>query len=164
MYTATELKALAQQEMNARMRMRILAIYHFKLGKNRTQISALLGVARGSVNKWVNAYLAQGIEGLKTKRNSGRPAKLSPQEQQQVSDFVTTNSIKEDGGRLIAEDVQTFIANTFNVNYSLRNVYYLLHNAGFSWITSRSKHPKQSQEAQETFKKLQAVNDPSHPI
>ncbi|WP_082798331.1 winged helix-turn-helix domain-containing protein [Vibrio cidicii] len=26
---------------------------------------------------------------------------------------------------------------------------------GFSWITSRSKHPKQSQEAQDDFKKIQ---------
>jgi transposase len=30
----------------------------------------------------------------------------------------------------------------------------LLHQQGFSWISSRSKHPKQSEEAQERFKKM----------
>ncbi|WP_102458604.1 winged helix-turn-helix domain-containing protein [Vibrio splendidus] len=31
---------------------------------------------------------------------------------------------------------------------------------GFSWITSRSKHPKQSQQVQDDFKKIQNRNDP----
>ncbi|QPL54095.1 winged helix-turn-helix domain-containing protein [Vibrio navarrensis] len=31
--------------------------------------------------------------------------------------------------------------------------YYLLDHMGLSWITSRSKHPKQSQEVQDDFKK-----------
>ncbi|WP_425610157.1 hypothetical protein [Vibrio splendidus] len=29
-----------------------------------------------------------------------------------------------------------------------------------SWITTRSKHPKQSEEAQESFKKIPNRNDP----
>ncbi|MCB5362021.1 hypothetical protein CSB62_23840 [Vibrio splendidus] len=33
-------------------------------------------------------------------------------------------------------------------------LYQLLHDIGLSWITTRSKHPKQSLEAQETFKKF----------
>nr|WP_155759590.1 winged helix-turn-helix domain-containing protein [Vibrio natriegens] len=31
---------------------------------------------------------------------------------------------------------------------------------GFSWITSRSKHPKQSKQTQDDFKKIQNRNDP----
>jgi hypothetical protein len=34
---------------------------------------------------------------------------------------------------------------------------------GFSWITSRSKHPKQSEEAQEDFKKTANWNDQLDP-
>ncbi|WP_413251636.1 winged helix-turn-helix domain-containing protein, partial [Vibrio natriegens] len=30
---------------------------------------------------------------------------------------------------------------------------YLLDHMGFSWITSRSKHPKQSKQTQDDFKK-----------
>jgi len=32
-------------------------------------------------------------------------------------------------------------------------MYHVLHRLGFSWITSRSKHPKQDLEAIEAFKK-----------
>ncbi|PKF58399.1 winged helix-turn-helix domain-containing protein [Alteromonadales bacterium alter-6D02] len=42
----------------------------------------------------------------------------------------------------------------FGVDYHLNHVYKLLKKIGFSWITSRSKHPKQSQKAQDEFKKL----------
>ncbi|KZN54311.1 hypothetical protein N482_24545, partial [Pseudoalteromonas luteoviolacea NCIMB 1942] len=59
-----------------------------------------------------------------------------------------------DGGRLIGADIQTYISKRFNVNYQLGNVYRLLHSLELSWITTRSKHPKQSKEAQEAFKKV----------
>ncbi|PTP18423.1 hypothetical protein CWO07_25070, partial [Vibrio splendidus] len=36
----------------------------------------------------------------------------------------------------------------------------LLHELNLSWITTRSKHPKQSEEAQESFKKIPNRNDP----
>ncbi|WP_435277206.1 helix-turn-helix domain-containing protein [Psychrobium sp. nBUS_13] len=43
-------------------------------------------------------------------------------------------------------------------------MYRLLHQLGFSWITSRSRHPKQSDEVQETFKKIRNGNDPHDPV
>jgi hypothetical protein len=44
------------------------------------------------------------------------------------------------------------------VSYSLTKIYRLLHRLNFSWVTSRSKHPKQSQDAQEDFKKFKTEN------
>lgn len=160
MHNSTELKKLASQESNARVRIRLLAIYHFRLGKNRAQVARLLGVARGSVNKWVNRYLADGIEGIQTKASTGRPSKLSSNQRVQLANFVHTQVDTMDGGRLIGEDIQAFIAHQFHVDYSLRNIYHLLHGLGFSWITCRSKHPKQSEQAQEVFKNLPTGNDP----
>ena len=42
----------------------------------------------------------------------------------------------------------------------MHHVYKILKQLGFSWITSRSKHPKQSIQDQESFKKLPTGNDP----
>jgi len=39
----------------------------------------------------------------------------------------------------------------------------LLHALNFSWITSRSRHPKQSQEIQDDFKKIQNDIDQQAP-
>jgi transposase len=164
MLSAQYLKELAKSEKDPRLKMRYLALYHFKLGVNRTQIAKFIGVNRGSVNTWVSNYLSQGLIGLKSKVSTGRPPKLSKEQQLKVSEYVLTNAVKHDGGRMIAEDVKVYIQENFNVEYTLRNIYWLLHNSGFSWITSRSKHPKQSQEAQDAFKNLPTGNDPSHPV
>lgn len=164
MTTADDFKRLAKHEKDSRLKTRYLALYHFRLGVSRTQIATYLGVARGSVNTWVSDFLADGIDGLKSKKSPGRPCGLSRSELNKLSAFVHDNAIKPDGGRLMAEDVRRYIAEHLQVNYSLANVYRLLHSMGFSWITSRSKHPKQSQEVQKTFKKLPHGNDPSHPI
>ncbi|MDF5072591.1 winged helix-turn-helix domain-containing protein [Vibrio parahaemolyticus] len=42
----------------------------------------------------------------------------------------------------------------FGKHYRPDSIYYLLDHMGFSWITSRSKHPKQSQLTQEDLKKV----------
>ena len=49
--------------------------------------------------------------------------------------------------------------------YELSNVYRLLRELGFSWITSRSRHPKQDGQVQEAFKNFQLetiLNIPGH--
>lgn len=162
--TAAEVKALAKAESDRRLKMRYLAIYHFLSGSNRTQIAQYLGVARGSVNTWVTLFLSSGINGLRIKPSSGRPTELAPEQLKDLTSFIKKNAVKPTGGRLIAEDVKNHISCEYGVTYSLSNTYRLLHALGFSWITSRSKHPKQSNEVQEAFKKLPTGNDLSHPV
>ena len=164
MHSSEDFKLLAQQTKNARLKMRYLALYHFRDGANKTQIASYLGVARGSVNTWVSNYLNHGLDGLLSKPHPGRTPSLSEKQQQLVAQFIHLNAAKPEGGRLIGEDIRCYILDNFQVNYTLRNVYKLIHSLGFSWITSRSKHPKQSPEVQEAFKKVPTGNDPSHPI
>ncbi|WP_424022290.1 helix-turn-helix domain-containing protein, partial [Oceanisphaera pacifica] len=56
------------------MKMRLLALAHFQDGKSRTQIAQFLKVSRTSVNKWVSAYLNEGLSGLQEKPRPGRPS------------------------------------------------------------------------------------------
>lgn len=155
-----EVERLAKIEKRSRIKVRYLAICHFLEGKSRTEIAKYLKVARGSVNKWVSSYLAHGVEGLKDTMNPGRPAKLTSQQLESIKKFVKQSGNSNKGGRLQARDVGDFILNEFNVKYQTRNIYRLLHQLGFSWITSRSKHPKQNEEAQYLFKNLPTGNDP----
>lgn len=155
MHEADVFKKLANVEKDARLKMRYLALYHFALNENRTQIAKFLGVTRGSVNRWVASYLSKGLEGLRSKPSTGRPHTLSAQQKRLVAKYIIKNAVKPNGGRLIAEDIRCYIKDEFNIDYTLRNIYHLLHTLDFSWITSRSKHPKQSQDAQDSFKKIQ---------
>ena len=81
---------------------------------------------------------------------------------EQLAEFIKHRNAKCQGGRLTGEDVVHYIYTEFGVQYHLHHAYKILKQLGFSWITSRSKHPKQSIQDQESFKKLPTGNDPSH--
>ncbi len=107
------------------------------------------------VNEWVKRFNEEGIDGLKEKPRSGRPRALFTEQLKKLKAYVVSHAIKPDGGRLKGTLVITYVEQEFGVSYSLTNIYRLLHRLNFSWITSRSIHPKQSQDAQEDFKKIQ---------
>jgi transposase len=154
--------ALAKQETNARKKMRYLALAHFKDGLSRAAIADALKISRTSINKWVSSFLNEGLESLDDVRNSGRPSGLSSHQKKILCHYIETHSELSQGGRLQGADIQNYISTHFSIEYEISNIYRLLRELNFSWITSRSKHPKQSQEAQDVFKKLSNGNDPSH--
>ena len=148
-----DFSALINATSNARHRLKLLAVSHFIDGKNRTEIASFLKVSRRSVNIWIKAYLDHGLDGLNAKRPPGRPSRLSSVQLAQVKKYIVDNAIKAEGGRLQGKDVQAFIKTEFDITFQKTNIYQLMHKLNLSWITTRSKHPKQSIEAQETFKK-----------
>ncbi|MCL1164461.1 IS630 family transposase, partial [Shewanella chilikensis] len=161
-----DIASLAKSEKSARKRIRYLALLHFIEGHSRTSIASMLKVSRTSVNKWVTTYLSLGLSGLDDKPNPGRPAKLSSLQLATLKEFVLLKSLSEQGGRLMAKDVGHFIQSEFGVTFKQTNIYRLLHQLGFSWITTRSRHPKQSEAVQEAFKKnfpmAMILNTPGH--
>jgi len=159
-----DFKSLIAKETNGRMRVRLMALSHIKNGANNTQTARHLQVSRRMVNDWLRKFHERGLDGLKEKPRSGRPCSLDQQQLLQLSEYIRKNSIKENGGRLKAQTLVSYILQEFKVEYSIFNVYRLLHQLGFSWITSRSRHPKQSDKIQEDFKKIRNGNDPHDPV
>ena len=162
--TSKQLLELSRKEPNARKRMRLLAVSLFFEGNNRAHIARRLNTARASVNKWVSSYLESGLAGLENKPIKGRPAKLNATQLEQLSNYIKQSASSDNGGRLTGEDVHLYIATHLGIEFHPNHIYKLLKQLGFSWITSRSKHPKQSQESQEAFKKVPPVNDPKHSV
>ncbi|MFD3397018.1 winged helix-turn-helix domain-containing protein [Alteromonas macleodii] len=78
----------------------------------------------------------------------------------QEYDFKKLASQQKSVQRLIAADIHAFIVEQFGKHYHPDSIYYLPDNMGFSWVTSRSRHPKQSQQIQDDFKKTENRNDP----
>jgi len=145
---------------NARQRLKLLAVSHFLEGKSRTDIATFLKVSRRSVNIWIKAYLHSGLIGLEVKPRSGRPHRLTPEQLANIKQYVIDNAIKSEGGRLQGKDIKEYIETTFGVTYQKTNIYHLLNKLNLSWITTRSKHPKQSEEIQASFKKIPNKYDP----
>lgn len=160
MHTSDEFKRLALAETNARKRIRLLALAHFADGLSRTQIAKYLKVSRRSVNVWVTSYLDEGLLGLNSRKPPGRPPQLTQSQLDTLAGYIRKRGESDRGGRLQATDIQKYIQLQFDVHYEASNIYRLLHAMGFSWITSRSRHPKQDQAVQEAFKKPPYGNDP----
>ena len=150
-----DFKKLASQQKSMQMKMRFLALAHFKDGASRAQIAKSLKVSRTSVNKWVQTFLEEGIDGFQEKPRTGRPAFLTLAQREQLSQYIKTEAENSSGDRLTGSDIHAYIINNFDKHYHPNSIYYLLGHMGFSWITSRSKHPKQSPQAQDDFKKTQ---------
>lgn len=150
-----DFKSLASKQKTIQMKTRLLALSHFQDGKSRTDIARYLKVSRTSVNKWVSIYLSEGLAGLEEKPRTGRPPFINTQQINQLVAYIETRASSEQGGRLTGADIHHFIQTTFGKSYHPDSIYYLLNKIGFSWITSRSKHPKQSEALQDDFKKNQ---------
>lgn len=150
-----DVKSLIAKEINGRMRMRLLALSHIKDGADRAQTAIYLKISRKAVNDWAKKFYENGLDGLKEKARAGRPCKLTAEQLITFKEYVIENSIKPNGGRLTGKSLVNFIQEEYGVTYCLDNIYRLLNSLNLSWITSRSKHPKQSQEVQDDFKKIQ---------
>ncbi|WP_446321243.1 helix-turn-helix domain-containing protein [Vibrio vulnificus] len=63
-------------------------------------MAKFLKVSRASVNKWVQTFLEEGLEGLQEKPRTGRPAFLNAEQREQLSQYIKTQAMDSSGGRL----------------------------------------------------------------
>ncbi len=85
------------------------------------------------------------------------------QQKAELIDYIDKQIQSASGGRLNGEMLQTYIQRAFSISYNQNSIYKLLKSLNITWTTSRSKHPKQSEEAQENFKKTANWNDQVDP-
>ncbi|MDW3115753.1 helix-turn-helix domain-containing protein, partial [Vibrio sp. 1727] len=96
----------------------------------------------------------KGRKDGKEKPRRGRSPFLTSEQKEQLSQDIKDKTNDTQGGRLTVFDIHAYIMKKFGKHYRPDSIYYLLDHMGFSWITSRSKHPKQPQQAQDDFKKF----------
>ena len=77
-HTEEQLKALFNKVKDHRMRMRLLAVAHFKAGKNKADVARTLNVSRRRVNEWVSNYFKGGGAPFKVKNHREDPLYCPP--------------------------------------------------------------------------------------
>jgi transposase len=148
-----DFKSLAKRTKDHRLKLRLLTLSHFKNNKSRYQIAEYLQVSRTSVNKWISLFLNGGLDALQSKKSPGRPCRYTEEQQSQIYDYVMNYQNNAKGGRLTAEMLHRYIEQEMKLTYHPNTTYKILKKLGFSWITSRSKHPKYDEEKVKEFKK-----------
>jgi transposase len=126
---------------------------HLQAGREYAEIALFLGVKKEAVKGWIKRFRKEGLDGLKESPRSGAKRKLLTSQDAEFKASVLALQEEREGGRITGKDVQALLQNKFKVNCVLSSAYNYLHRVDLSWITVRSKHPKQDQEKQDAFKK-----------
>jgi len=144
---------LARKEKNARACIRYTGLDNLQKGKGIREVSRILSVHENSVKNWVKRFRKNGIEGLKDQSGRGAKRKLPTEQEQGFREAVLKLQANRKGGRIRGADVLELMKKKFGIDCCLDTAYESLKRANLVWITSRSRHPKTDEEAQESFKK-----------
>lgn len=141
------LKQKARRESNAKQRDRFRAVAMAIEGMTTPTIMDKLDRSKNFVQRWNYAYRDGGIEALVEKQRSGRPVKLSPDEEAAFKQRITDGPTDTDATcTLRGTDARAILETEFGVQYSLPGVYALMHRLGLSCLKPRPQHLKNDPE------------------
>lgn len=103
-------------------------------GRKVTDIAAEFGVTRGSVNRWLQWYDADHVEGLRASVAEGPAPKLTEEQREALTIIIELGPIQAgyQSGVWTGPMIGDLIAQRFGVRYHNHHVPRLLHQLGFS--------------------------------
>jgi len=131
---------------------RLLALWKLQSGLTETAVCEFIGKTHKTIRTWRRLYESGGLEELLCIR-SGRGRKPFLSSFESIKKDIESLQNKRLGGRVKCKDIVEMVEQKHSIQYSQSGMYHILKRIGLSWITSRSKHPKQNVEVQEEFKK-----------
>jgi transposase len=154
-YDAALVREAARGAGDAAQVRRLLAIAAIYDGMTRSAAATVGGMDRQTLRDWVHRFNAEGPGGLVDRKAPGASRRLSPAQLAELAEIVETGPDPETDGvvRWRRLDLQAVIRRRFGVTYHERSVSRLLHQLGFSHVSARPRHPGQSAETMEAFKK-----------
>ena len=127
------LVALAKSIPGAWVGLRIAAILLILEGQRPGWTADVLGLSRMSLNRWIRAVNAHGVEALRDKQRPGRPSRLTPKIAQQVEKHLEQspqafglNRARWDGPTL-AEHLKR----QFGIKLKVRQAQNWMHQLGY---------------------------------
>jgi transposase len=92
---AERLDTLFRSTADRRLRDRLQLVLMAHRGRARQDIAADLGVHRKTVTRWLNAYCADGLDGLRLKKAKGHPSHLPSTLAEEVRHWVIDGPAKQ---------------------------------------------------------------------
>ena len=146
-----------RRETNAQGKIRLLALHHLQSGKSIKEVSDIVCTTRKTVHSWLTWYQNNGVNRL-VERVKGRGRKpLAELSKEEIQSGIIALQEEREGGRITGDDIIDWLYETHGIRYAKGTIYNFLHRMGVSWISARSKHPKQDEAKQASFKKNLSV-------
>lgn len=151
---ASTLRKAAKTETNAGMCRRLLGIAHILEGGTREEAHKIACLTINIFRIWMKRFNESGIEGLRSKKSTGRPPKISNKIKEELKNKVLEGPDKSKGlVRYRIVDIQNILKEDHNIEMGSSGLWYVLQELGLTWKTGRQRHPKSDPETQEAFKK-----------
>jgi transposase len=112
---------------NRRIYQRLSVLLWIDDGRTREEVAHLVGVSPRQVGQWLRIFRNKGLEHLCTLHYKGDPGRLRPAQIDQLKRQIATGAFHT------AEQVRTWIEQTFGVGYSATGVKELLSRIGASY-------------------------------
>lgn len=154
-FTADDLRKLATKSSDANQSRRLLSLAAVRDGMRRGDAARIGGMDRQTLRDWVHRFNAEGPDGLVDRKSPGPKRRLSAEQLDELEKIVEAGPDFEKDGvvRWRRVDLKRVIKERFGVDYHVRHVGQILHDLGFSHVSTRPQHPEQDADIIEAFKK-----------
>lgn len=149
-------KAAMKNTKVKRMYQRYRVIYLHLKGNTNRDIAKSEGFCEHTVGTYVAKYHEHGLEGLNIKHSPGAPRLLTPEQEMELAEVITTKTPDEVGFQnrknWYINIVQQWVKNTWRVEYSHRGMAEVLYRLELSFTRPTYTLAKADPVKQEEFK------------
>jgi transposase len=130
---------------------RAKAVLDYIRGKRVIDLADTMDVTRGSVNRWIGWYDAQGVEGLMPRKAPGPPPRLSQEQLAELAAVVEAGpqAAGFSSGVWTGPMIGQWVWQHFGVKYHSQHIPWILHRLGFSVQRPRKRLARADRAAQE---------------
>ena len=155
------LRRLAKSESDARVSRRLLAIANALSGMDRKAAAEAAGMDRQALRDWIIRYNAHGLEGLRDRWGKGRPGRLEPDDQAELTAIILRGPDPETEGisAYTLEDLARISLERFGKPFHPASMSRVVRRLGFSRQKARPSHPKKDAAEAEAFKKSPGASE-----
>lgn len=153
-YTVSDIKAFIKSEDKYRIGMRLSAICQLANGVSSRQLEELYNTSFKQICNWANRFDKDGVEGLRDKSKSGRIAKLSVVQKEQLKEILQNKTPENYGyntatwsGAIVRELIRV----SWGVEYQKAQIYNILRELGFTFQRAKGVYPEANKKLQEEF-------------
>lgn len=148
-----DLREESRRAGDVRAWQRATAVWGYLRGKSVISLSATFGIPRGSINRWLQWYEADGAEGLRTLKQPGRAPSLTEIQRLELAAVIDAGPVAAgyQTGIWTGPMIGDLIQQKFGVRYHNHHVPRLLHRLGFSVQRPRKKLSKADSEKQKRW-------------
>lgn len=137
-----QLTALLQSEKNVKLWKRYRAILVRSEVNNPEEAAKIIGISTRQLSRHIEAFRQNGIEGVKIKKQTGRPPFVSKKKQEKIVKIIDSNPYGWS-----TKQIQKLVSEECGIRYSKRQVYRISQKWGFAEVTPRPKSNRRASES-----------------